>query len=137
MRRLTEEITGFLKDAGFECSVQMRHGLEVVCTVTLDGHHDRVILPLEIEGGTPSEAEKQAAILKADGEAQAILAVQKAMADSLEMLNQKAPNDQVIKLKSIEAMQKIADGKATKIIIPSEMQGLVGLANGIVEGTRE
>ncbi len=84
-----------------------------------------------------AEAEKQAAILKADGEAQAILAVQKAMADSLEMLNEKAPNDQVIKLKSIEAMQKIADGKATKIIIPSEMQGLVGMANGIVEGVKE
>ena len=81
-----------------------------------------------------AEAEKQAAILKADGEAQAIRAVQQALADSLELLNQKAPNDQVIKLKSIEAMQKIADGKATKIIIPSEMQGLVGLANGIVEG---
>ena len=84
-----------------------------------------------------AEAEKQAAILKADGEAQAILAVQKAMADSLEMLNEKAPNDQVIKLKAIEAMQKIADGKATKIIIPSEMQGLVGMANGIVEGVKE
>ena len=84
-----------------------------------------------------AEAEKQAAILKADGEAQAILAVQKAMADSLEMLNAKAPNDQVIKLKSIEAMQKIADGKATKIIIPSEMQGLVGMANGLVEGVKE
>ena len=84
-----------------------------------------------------AEAEKQAAILKADGEAQAILAVQKAMADSLELLNEKAPNDQVIKLKSIEAMQKIADGKATKIIIPSEMQGLVGMANGIVEGVKE
>ena len=84
-----------------------------------------------------AEAEKQAAILRADGEAQAILAVQKAMADSLELLNQKAPNDQVIKLKSIEAMQKIADGKATKIIIPSEMQGLVGMANGIVEGVKE
>ena len=81
-----------------------------------------------------AEAEKQAAILKADGEAQAIRAVQQALADSLELLNQKAPNDQVIKLKSIEAMQRIADGKATKIIIPSEMQGLVGLANGIVEG---
>ena len=81
-----------------------------------------------------AEAEQQAAILKADGEAQAILAVQKALADSLELLNQKAPNDQVIKLKAIEAMQKVADGKATKIIIPSEMQGLVGLANGIVEG---
>ena len=83
-----------------------------------------------------AEAEKQAAILKADGEAQAILAVQKAMADSLQLLNEKAPNDQVIKLKSIEAMQKIADGQATKIIIPSEMQGLVGMANGIVEGTK-
>ena len=75
--------------------------------------------------------------MKADGEAQAILAVQKALADSMAMLNEKAPNDQVIKLKSIEAMQKIADGKATKIIIPSEMQGLVGLANGIVEGVKE
>jgi len=84
-----------------------------------------------------AEAEKQAAILRADGEAQAILAVQKAMADSLALLNEKAPNDQVIKLKSIEAMQKIADGKATKIIIPSEMQGLVGMANGIVEGVKE
>ena len=84
-----------------------------------------------------AEAEKQSAILRADGEAQAILAVQKALADSLALLNEKAPNDQVIKLKSIEAMQRIADGKATKIIIPSEMQGLVGLANGIVEGTKE
>ena len=84
-----------------------------------------------------AEAEKQAAILRADGEAQAILAVQKAMADSLELLNQKAPNDQVIKLKSIEAMQRIADGKATKIIIPSEMQGLVGMASGIVESVKE
>ena len=84
-----------------------------------------------------AEAEKQAAILKADGEAQAILAVQKAMADSLELLNQKAPNDQVIKLKAIEAMQKVADGQATKIIIPSEMQGLVGLANGITEGVKQ
>jgi len=84
-----------------------------------------------------AEAEQQAAILKADGEAQAILAVQRATADALALLNEKAPNDQVIKLKSIEAMQKIADGKATKIIIPSEMQGLVGMANGLVEGTKE
>ena len=75
-----------------------------------------------------AEAEKQAAILKADGEAQAIMAVQKAMADSLALLNEKAPNDQVLKLKALEAMQKVADGKATKIIIPSELQGLAGLA---------
>ena len=84
-----------------------------------------------------AEAEKEAAILKADGEAQAIRTVQQALADSLEMLNEKAPNDQVIKLKSIEAMQRVADGKATKIIIPSQMQGMVGLANGIVEGIKE
>ena len=84
-----------------------------------------------------AEAERQAAILKAEGEAEAIRAVQQAMADSLAMLNEKAPNDAVLKLKSIEAMQRIADGKATKIIIPSEMQGLVGMANGIVEGVKE
>ena len=84
-----------------------------------------------------AEAERQAAILKAQGEAEAIRQVQQALADSLEMLNAKAPNDQVIKLKSIQAMEKVADGKATKIIIPSEMQGLVGMANGIVEGVKE
>ena len=83
-----------------------------------------------------AEAEKQSAILKADGEAEAIRKVQQALADSLALLNEKAPNDQVIKLKSIEAMQRIADGQATKIIIPSEMQGLVGMANGIVEGVK-
>ena len=84
-----------------------------------------------------AEAEKQAAILRADGEAQAILAVQQALADSLAMLNEKAPNDQVVKLKAIQAMEKVADGKATKIIIPSEMQGLVGLASGLVESVKE
>ena len=81
-----------------------------------------------------AEAEKQAAILKAAGEAEAIREVQQALADSLEMLNKAAPADSVLKLKAIEAMQHVADGQATKIIIPSEMQGLVGLANGIVEG---
>ena len=80
-----------------------------------------------------AEAEKQAAILKADGEAQAILAVQKALADSMKLLNEACPNDQVIKLKALESMQKIADGKATKIIIPSELQGLAGLASSAKE----
>ena len=84
-----------------------------------------------------AEAERQSAILKAEGEAEAIRAVQQALADSIALLNDKAPNDQVIKLKSIEAMQKVADGKATKIIIPSEMQGLVGMASGIVESVKE
>ena len=105
-----------------------------------EGERESAILRADAEKQAAilrAEAEKQSAILKADGEAQAIRAVQQALADSLEMLNEKAPNDQVIKLKSIEAMQKIADGKATKIIIPSEMQGLVGMANGLVEGVKE
>ena len=105
-----------------------------------EGEKEAAILKADAEKQAAilkAEAEKQAAILKADGEAQAIMAVQKAMADSLALLNEKAPNDQVLKLKALEAMQKVADGKATKIIIPSEMQGLVGLANGIVEGTKE
>ena len=75
-----------------------------------------------------ADAEKQAAILRAEGEAQAILAVQKAMAESVKMLNEACPNDQVIKLKALQSMEKIADGQATKIIIPSELQGLAGLA---------
>ena len=83
-----------------------------------------------------AEAERQSAILKAEGEAEAIRAVQQALADSLAMLNEKAPSDAVLKLKAIEAMQKVADGQATKIIIPSEMQGLVGMASGIVEGVK-
>ena len=105
-----------------------------------EGEREAAILKADAEKQAAilkAEAEQQAAILKADGEAQAILAVQKALADSMALLNEKAPNDQVIKLKAIESMQKIADGRATKIIIPSEMQGLVGLANGLVEGTKE
>ena len=84
-----------------------------------------------------ADAEKQSAILRAQGQAEAILAVQKATAESLRLLNEACPNDQVIKLKALEAMQKVADGKATKIIIPSEMQGLVGMASGIVESVKE
>ena len=105
-----------------------------------EGEREAAILRADAEKQAAilkAEAEQQAAILKADGEAQAIRTVQQALADSMQMLNEKAPNDQVIKLKAVEAMEKVADGKATKIIIPSQMQGLVGLANGIVEGTKE
>ena len=75
-----------------------------------------------------AQGEKEARIMAAEAEAQAIMQVQQAMADSLKLLNAAAPNDQVVKLKALEAMQKVADGKATKIIIPSELQGLAGLA---------
>ena len=75
-----------------------------------------------------ADAQKQARIMQAEGEATAILKVQQAMADSLKLLNEAAPNDQVIKLKALEALEKVADGKATKLIIPSETRGLAGRA---------
>lgn len=75
-----------------------------------------------------ADASKRAAILEAEGQAEAIISVQRAMADSLKMLNESSPNDQVIKLKALEAFQAAANGKATKIIIPSEIQGIAGLA---------
>ena len=105
-----------------------------------EGERESAILKADAEKQAAilaAEAEKQAEILRADGEAQAIRTVQKALADSLELLNAKAPNDQVVKLKAIEAMQKVADGRATKIIIPSEMQSLVGMATGLVEGVKD
>ena len=105
-----------------------------------EGERESAILKADAEKQAAilkAEAEKQSAILRADGEAQAIRMVQQALADSMGMLNDQAPNDQVVKLKAIQAMEKVADGKATKIIIPSEMQGLVGMANGLIEGVKE
>ena len=120
-------------------SILQAEGQKKSAILIAEGEKESAILKASAEKEAAilrAEAEKQAAILKADGEAQAILAVQQALADSIAMLNEKAPNDSVLRLKAIEAMQKVADGQATKIIIPSEMQGLVGLANGIVEGTK-
>ncbi len=121
-------------------SILQAEGQKKSAILIAEGEKESAILKASAEKEAAilrAEAEKQAAILKADGEAQAILAVQQALADSIAMLNEKAPNDSVLRLKAIEAMQKVADGQATKIIIPSEMQGLVGLANGIVEGTKQ
>ena len=87
-----------------------------------------------------ADAEKQAAILKAEGEAQAILNVQKALADSIKMLNEANPNDQVVKIKALESFEKAADGQATKIIVPSEIQSLAGLAasfKGLLEDEKK
>ena len=95
-----------------------------------------------------AEGEKESAILRADavkeqkireaaGEAEAILAVQRAVADSIKMLNESAPSKEVVALKSLEAFGKAADGQATKIIIPSEIQGLAGLAASLKELVKE
>jgi len=74
-----------------------------------------------------ADASKQAAIMEAEGRAKAIMMVQQALAESIKLLNDANPSDQVIKIKALETMEKVADGKATKIIIPSEIQGLAGL----------
>ena len=80
-----------------------------------------------------AEASKMAKIKEAEGEAQALLMVQTAVADGLKLLNQANPSEGVLRLKSLEAFAKAADGKATKIIIPSEIQGIAGLASSVGE----
>ena len=84
-----------------------------------------------------ADAKKQAQILEAQGEAEAILTVQRATAEGIKLINESAPTDPVIKIKALEAFTAAANGRATKIIIPSEIQGLAGLAEGIVEAVKE
>ena len=84
-----------------------------------------------------ADAKKQAQILEAQGEAEAILTVQRATAEGIKLINESAPTDPVIKIKALEAFTAAANGRATKIIIPSEIQSLAGLAEGIVEAVKE
>ena len=87
-----------------------------------------------------AEAERQAAVLRAEGEAEAIMKVQTALADSIKLLNNANPNDLVVKLKALESFEKAADGQATKIIVPSEIQSLAGLAasfKGLLENEKK
>ena len=101
-----------------------------------EGNKQSVILEAEAEKASQilrAEAKKEATIKEAEGQAQAILAVQQANADGIRALNESMPTNQVITLKSLEAFTKAADGKATKIIIPSEIQGIAGLTSSIVE----
>ena len=101
-----------------------------------EGEKESRILQAEAEKQSQilqAEAEKEAAIRVAEGEAQAILEVQKATAEGLRMPNEASPTEQGIASKSLEAFAKAADGRATKIIIPSEIQGLAGLVTSIKE----
>ncbi len=84
-----------------------------------------------------ADAVREAKIREADGEAQAIIAIQRAEAQGIELINKAAPTQGVIALRSLEALQKVADGQATKIIIPSEIQSVAGLATGIKELVKE
>ena len=101
-----------------------------------EGHKESAILDAEAEKQAAilrAEAKKEATIREAEGQAEAILKIQQANADGLRMLKEAAPDASVIQLKSLEAFAKAADGKATKIIIPSEIQGLAGLAKAVTE----
>lgn len=100
------------------------------------GHKESKILEAEADKQAAilaAEADKEAKIREAEGEAEAILAVSKANAEAIKMINEASPSDKVLTLKSLEAFAKAADGQATKIIIPSEIQGVAGLAKSVTE----
>ncbi len=105
-----------------------------------EGKKESAILDAEAEKQAAilrAEAHKEATIREAEGQAEAILKIQQANADGLRMLKEAAPDAGVLQLKSLEAFAKAADGKATKIIIPSEIQGIAGLAKSVVEIGKE
>lgn len=105
-----------------------------------EGHKESKILEAQAEKQSAilaAEAEKEAKIREAEGEAEAIAKVQKATADAIKMLNEANADESVLKLKALEAFAKAADGQATKIIIPSEIQGMAGLAEGIIESVKK
>ena len=101
-----------------------------------EGNKEAAILDAEAEKAAAilrAEAKKEATVKEAEGQAEAILKIQQANADGLKMLKEAAPDAGVLQLKSLEAFAKAADGKATKIIIPSEIQGIAGLTKSIAE----
>ena len=105
-----------------------------------EGHKESMILEAEAEKEAAilrAEAKKEAMIREAEGKAQAIAEVQKATAEGLKYLNEAAPTESVLTLKSLEAFEKASDGQATKIIIPSEIQGIAGLAKSVIETCKE
>ncbi len=105
-----------------------------------EGKKESAILEAEAEKQAAilrAEAKKEATMREAEGQAQAILKIQQANADGLRYLKEAGPDANVLQLKSIEAFAKAADGKATKIIIPSEIQGIAGLAKSVVEVAKE
>ena len=105
-----------------------------------EGRKQSLILDAEAEKQSrilKAEAEKQSQVLKAEGEAEAILKIQQATADGIKMINEANPGEGFVALKSLESLEKVADGQATKIIIPSEIQNVAGLVasiKGVAEG---
>ena len=105
-----------------------------------EGHKESVILEAEAAKQAAilkAEAEKEATIREAEGQAQAILKIQQAKADGIRFIKEAGADSAVLQIKSLEAFEKAADGKATKIIIPSEIQGMAGLARSVVETIKD
>lgn len=121
-------------------SILRSQGEKESAILVAEGKKEAAILDAEAEKQAAilkAEARKEATIREAEGQAQAIMAVQKANADGIRMLNEAAASDKVIQLKSLEAFAKAADGKSTKIIIPSEIQSLAGLVTSVKEVAKE
>lgn len=115
-------------------------GEKTSAVLVAEGKKQAVILEAEASKAAAilrAEAQKEATIREAEGQAEAILAVQKANADGIRFLNESQPGNAVLQLKSLEAFAKAADGKATKIIIPSEIQGVAGLVKSLTEVSKE
>lgn len=121
-------------------SILRAEGEKKSTILVAEGKKESAILEAEAEKEAAilrAEAQKEKMIREAEGEAEAILKVQKAEADGLRFIKEAGADNAVLQLKSLEAFAKAADGKATKIIIPSELQGLAGLATGITEAVKE
>ncbi len=105
-----------------------------------EGHKQAMILEAEANKASAilaAEAKKEAAIREAEGEAEAILKIQQATAEGIRLINEASPSDAVLKIKAMEAFSAAANGTATKIIIPSEIQGVAGLAEGVIQAVKE
>lgn len=117
-------------------AVTQAEGEKTATILVAEGKKESAILDAEAEKQAAilrAEAKKEATMREAEGQAEAILRIQQANADGLRFLKEAAPDASVLQLKSLEAFAKAADGKATKIIIPSEIQGLAGLTKAVVE----
>ena len=121
-------------------SILRAEGEKKSTVLVAEGKKESAILEAEAEKEAAilrAEAKKEAMIREAEGKAQAIAEVQKATAEGLKYLNEAAPTESVLTLKSLEAFEKASDGQATKIIIPSEIQGIAGLAKSVIETCKE
>ncbi len=117
-------------------AILIAEGEKKSTVLVAEGKKESAILEAEAEKAAAilrAEAKKEAMIREAEGQAEAILRVQQANADGIRFLNEAAPTGQVIQLKSLEAFAKAADGQATKIIIPSEIQGMAGMVKALTE----